>query len=649
MLSLCQISKSFGARDLFCDVTLTLNSGNRYGLVGANGSGKSTLLNILTGAEAASEGQVLVPKEARVGTLRQDQFASESARVVEVAMMGDGRVWPLLVEQRQQTNGGAANPSRIAELEELIAMNGGYTLEARASGILTGLGISADAQADTMSKLSGGFRLRVLLAQVLVGNPDVLLLDEPTNHLDILSIRWLEKFLSIYSGCLVVISHDQRFLDNVTTHILDVDYGSVTLYTGNYSSFVQQKQETELRMQAESARVEKLVAEKRAFVERFRAKATKARQAQSRAKQLERMEIPEAKRSTRRTPRFAFAEQRPSGKDVLKTEQIGKSYGSKRVLCDVSLQVRRGERVAVIGPNGVGKSTLLRILASDIAADCGSVAWGHAVKFGYFPQNHQEVLQDPSQSALEFLWSNKPLATTSEIRGRLGLALFSGDDVDKRLGMLSGGEAARLVFAKLALEEPNVLVLDEPTNHLDVESIGALSNALRQYPGTVIFVSHDRWFVSSLATRIVELNALGHRDFPGTFDEYLSHCGDDHLDASAVGLRQRASQRDAEQDDREASRLAREEVKRRKNRLKALPQQRDALLDRIAAAEGRVSAIQQLYCSPGFFERTSNAEVERLREEERSLQTQVSQWMEEWETLECELSSLQEPQGAAEG
>ena len=639
MLTLSQLSKSFGARDLFKNVTLQLNPGSRYGLVGANGSGKSTLLNILGNLEAPSDGQVLLPKEAHLGILRQDQFNAEALTVLDIAMMGDPRAWPFLSEQRSLIVHTDSDAERIAELEEQIALNDGYTLEARASAILSGLGLSADAQRGRMGALSGGFRLRVLLGQVLVGRPDVLLLDEPTNHLDILSIRWLEKFLVDYAGCLVVISHDQRFLDHVTTHILDVDYGTVTPYTGNYSAFLAQKHATAERMSAEAARVEKVIAEKRAFVERFRAKATKARQAQSRAKQLERIEVPEVKHSSRRTPKFEFPVERVSGKDVLDLELVSKSYGANRVLVDVSFQLRKGERVAVIGPNGIGKSTLLKIIADVVAADAGAHTWGHATKIGYFPQNHNEVLEAPSQSALDFLWAFRPSAATSEIRGRLGKLLFSGEDVNKRLGMLSGGEAARLVFGKLAIEEPNVLLLDEPTNHLDLESIEALAAALRRYDGTLLFVSHDRWFVSALATRIIELTPDGYRDFPGTFEEYLGRCGDDHLDAVAAEARRKEEQRGA-REQKGALQEARDASKRLRNRLKSIPQQRDAVLARIETAEARLREVQELYCSAGFFEHTPSEQVAQLQLEEQSLRAQVDTWMSDWESLEEELCHL---------
>ena len=381
-----------------------------------------------------------------------------------------------------------------------------------------------------------------------MGGVDVLLLDEPTNHLDILTIRWLEKFLAGYAGCAVVISHDQRFLDNVTSHTLDVDYGTITLYTGPYSKAVVEKEATRARAETSVARAEEEIARKRAWVERFGAKNTKATQAQSRLKQIEKIEVEELADSSRRTPQFKVVPERPSGREVLELAGICKSYGEKRVLTDLSLLVRRGERVAIIGPNGLGKSTLLRIIVERLEADTGSVKWGHEVRVGYFPQDHREVLDDPEATPLAALEALCPGEGPTFVRAQLGRVLFSGPDVSKRVALLSGGEAARLIFALLAVQKPNVLVLDEPTNHLDLEAIHALVEAVKAYAGTVVFVSHDRWFVCALATRIVEMTPDGPRDFPGTYAEYLAKLGDDHLDADAVALRARAERSDKKND-----------------------------------------------------------------------------------------------------
>jgi ATPase subunit of ABC transporter with duplicated ATPase domains len=638
MIGVSRLAKAYGGRTLFEDVSLQLNAGSRYGLVGANGSGKTTFLKILAGDEAATDGTVAIPGRARVGVLRQDLFLDDAQIILDLAMMGDREVWAALHERGRIIDHGEGDAGRLAELEDTVRAYDGYTLEARASAILEGLGIPQSSHRLALSTLSGGFKLRVLLAQVLVGGPDALLLDEPTNHLDILSIRWLEKFLAGYRGAAIVISHDQRFLDNVATHILDVDYETITQYAGNYAAFVVEKAGTRERKEGEIARAEKIIADKRAFVERFGAKATKAKQAQSRLKQIERIEVEELKTSSRRTPLFRFGLERASGREVLEVASISKAYGAKEVLRDVSLGVRRGEKVAVIGPNGLGKSTLLKIVMGRLAADHGTVRFGHEVRAGYFAQDHHELLRDGEMTALDYVWGACPQEGTSYVRGQLGRVLFSGEDVDKPIGTLSGGEAARLIFGRIIVEKPNVLVLDEPTNHLDLEAIHALVEGLKAFEGTVVFVSHDRWFVSELATRILEVTPQGPRDFPGTYSEYLERCGDDHLDADAVVLKAkdvRARPAPATTD----GGLTWEEQKRRRNRLNALPARRDKVLAAIDTAESRRRAIAGLYAEPGFFERTSGEEVKSLEREDAELESQIRAWLAEWEGIEKELAA----------
>jgi ATPase subunit of ABC transporter with duplicated ATPase domains len=635
MLGLLNLAKSFGARTLFEGVSLKLSPGARYGLVGANGSGKTTLLKILAGDEPASDGSVTVPKQIRMGVLRQDRFLDDAQPILAVATAGDELVTSARAEQARLAEAATPDAERLLELEDRIAAHDGYTLEARASSILEGLGIPVAQHALPLATLSGGFKLRVLLAQLL-GGPDVVLLDEPTNHLDILSSRWLEQFLAAYSGTAVVISHDEHFLNHVATHILDVDYGTVTLYPGNYQAFARQKAETRAQKEAEVARAEATIAEKRAWVERFGAKATKARQAQSRLKQIERIEVEELEQTNRQSPLFRFVAERPSGREVLELAGISKAYGKKPVLEGVSLTVRRGERVAVIGPNGLGKSTLLKIATGALAADAGKITWGYETRVGYFAQDHHEVLERPEATPLEVIDAALPLEGPSVVRGHLGRALFSGEDVHKPISALSGGEAARLVFCRIMVQRPNVLVLDEPTNHLDLEAIHALVAGLASFEGTLLFVSHDRAFVSALATRILEVQPGGFRDFPGSYDDYLARAGDDHLDADAVVLR--AKKERAATTAGGARAPSWEENKRRANRLKQLPLLRDQAFAAVEAAEARKTQIQAQFCEPGFFEQTPKARVAALEAEERALAPRIEALLAEWEALETELA-----------
>ncbi|HEX2164388.1 MAG TPA: ABC-F family ATP-binding cassette domain-containing protein [Thermoanaerobaculia bacterium] len=647
MIAVSDLGKSFGQQTLFAGVSIQFNPGNRYGLVGANGSGKSTFLKVLAGEEPPSEGTVSLPKRLRLGVLRQDHFRFEGHSILDVAMMGDGEVWRAMVDKDELLAHADRefDADRYAALEETILANDGYTLEPRAGEILEGLGIPSEVHRQPLSTLSGGFKLRVLLAQTLAARPDVLLLDEPTNHLDILSIRWLEKFLTDFAGTVIVISHDHRFLDNVCTHIADVDYETVTLYKGNYTAFEEQKVAERDRRELENSRLQKKIADHQAFVDRFRAKATKARQAQSKVKLIEKMadDLEPLPQSSRRYPVFRFRQSRPSGKEVLAVEGISKAYGEKQVLADVSLTVQRGDRVAIIGPNGIGKSTLLKIAMGEVKPDAGTAEWGYEARPGYFAQDHREQLGPGRQTVEAWLWDAAPSESTSFIRGKLGQVLFSGDEVEKKVSSLSGGEAARLVFCRLMVEQPNVLVLDEPTNHLDLEAIEALVEALQDYDGTLLFVSHDRWFVSRLAQRIVEITPGGLRDFRGTYDEYLERLGDDHLDAEAVLLRIKRDKKKAQAapaappaDDRELRR-----------QLRDLTARRDRLTAEIDRAESRVGEINETFCDPTFFERTPRDKVAKLEGEQKKLRARVDELMAEWETVEGEIAEVEATLGEA--
>ena len=544
MLTATDLAMSYGDQTLFTDCNLQLDRGQRYGIVGANGSGKSTLLRILSGEEDSSAGEVSLPRNCRVGVLDQDHFRYETTRVLDVVMMGNAVLWQAINEKEALLEAAHDHfdEDRYVELEDIVLRFDGYTLENRAAEVLEGLGIPSDKHELPMSALSGGYKLRALLAQTLVAEPDILFLDEPTNHLDILAIQWLEGFLEAYAGCTVVVSHDLRFLDRVCTHILDVDYERVMVYKGDYSAFVRQKEEERERLEKEIGKREKEIADHKAFIRRFKAKASKARQANSRAKRVEKIVIEDLPRTSRREPAFRFAQRRKSGKDVLKAVGISKAFDHP-VLTDVSFEISRGERVAIIGPNGVGKSTLLKILVGELAADAGEYGWGHEADVAYFPQDHHEALGDPEQTLTSSLWEACPTEGLGAVISRLAAVLFTRDEGEKKVKNLSGGEAARLLFSRLAVREATVMVLDEPTNHLDIESISALARALRSYEGTLIFVSHDRWFVDRLATRVIEITPQGLTDYRGRYRAFVGRHEADHLSHDAVVAKEKDRKR----------------------------------------------------------------------------------------------------------
>jgi ATPase subunit of ABC transporter with duplicated ATPase domains len=642
MIAVSDLGKSFGQQTLFEGVSLQFNPGNKYGLVGANGSGKSTFLRMLTGDELPSEGTINMPKRLKLGVLKQDHFRYEHMPILEVAMMGNHEVWEAMMEKERLLENADKefDAERYADVEDLILRHDGYTLESRAGEILEGLGIPTEVHRNPLSTLSGGFKLRVLLAQVLAAEPDALLLDEPTNHLDILSIRWLEKFLVDYKGTAVVISHDHRFLDNICTHIVDVDYETIMLYPGNYSAFMEAKVGNRDRKEAEIEKREAEIARHKEFVDRFRAKATKARQAQSKMKMMEKIVIERLPQSSRRYPTFKFKQVRPSGRQALELEGISKAYGDNQVLKDVSLRVERGDRVAIIGPNGIGKSTLLKIAVGEVEADAGKVEWGYETYPGYFSQDHNEVPKGSKQTVEAWLWEAVPGEPIGFVRGNLGMVLFSGDDVKKPLAGLSGGEAARLVFCKLSVTKPNVLILDEPTNHLDLEAIEALVEGLREYDGTLIFVSHDRWFVQQLANRILEISPKGIQDFRGTYEEYLERLGDDHLDAEAVLRMRRDQKKKAAAAATAKSNGTAPDDKQRQRLLKDLARRRDEVTAAVEQSENRIHAINEMFCDPTFFDRTSRDQVKKLEGEQKTLSEKVEKLMGEWEKIEEQIAGL---------
>lgn len=641
MISVSGLTKYFGNQTLFSEVAFQLDAGKRYGLVGANGSGKTTLLNILAGEEQSSGGTMSVAKRIKLGVLQQDQFIYENEEILGVAMMGNQELWDAMVAKEKLIEGSEEefDVDRYSELEEIVQRHDGYAAEARAAEILEGLGLPTGVHRQPLSTLSGGFKLRVLLAQVLAGSPDILLLDEPTNHLDILSIRWLEKFMQEFTGPILVIAHDHRFLDNVCTHILDVDYQTITLYPGNYSRFVDAKGADRDRREKEIRKRKRDIEHHQQFVERFRAKASKARQAQSRVRMIEKKAdaLDELPQSSRRYPNFKFEQRRPSGRDVLTIEGVQKAFGDNKVLQDVDLTVRRGDRIAIMGPNGIGKSTLLKIVMGELDTDDGEVEWGYETHPGYFAQDHKGQFESLKNTAEAWIWDICSGETIGFVRNQLGRVLFSGDEAKKKLAALSGGEATRLVFCRLAIQKPNVLLLDEPTNHLDLESIEALVAGLRNYDGTLIFVSHDRWFVSELATRIVEIKPAEILDYQGTYEEYVHYCGDDHLDADTVVLKARREKRQSKKAARETG-VGQGGLKpASKNQVRKARAHRDAIVTKIEVAEARIDEINEIFCDPTYSGKTAPETLRTLEGEQEALKADVEQLSVEWEKAEEEL------------
>lgn len=506
MITINQLSMAYGEKLLFYDVTLLLSPQKRYALVGANGAGKSTFLKLLMGTEEPIAGSVSIPKAASVGWLKQDQFRYENTLITDIVLQGKPALWEAMQEKERlliANQWDEKNVNRFSKLEETIAHLNGYTAEGLAEKLLTGLGIQPEYHKKPLSTLSGGFKLRVLLAQALFQEPDILLLDEPTNHLDVVSIQWLEQYLkNEFAGLLLFISHDLAFIDRLADNILDVDYGEIRQYSGNYEKFLAEKQLIEEQKRHEKQHAELKVAEMQRFVDKFRASSSRAKQAQSRLKMIEKIEIPDIKKSSRVTPHFKFSPLRPSGKQVLKVKNLTKDFKNKKLFKELNFEIKRGEKVAIVGENGIGKSTLIKLLLGQISPDHGNFEWGYETQISYFSQDHHDLLNKKA-SVLEWLSNQVNAASEQTIRKVLAQVLFTKDEVKKDILALSGGEAARLLLAKLILESPNVLVLDEPTNHLDIEANDSLANALKNYSGTLLFVSHDRHFINKIANRVL--------------------------------------------------------------------------------------------------------------------------------------------------
>ncbi|MFC1467738.1 ABC-F family ATP-binding cassette domain-containing protein [Verrucomicrobiota bacterium] len=522
MITTSNITMRFGKKALFEDVSVKFTPGNRYGLIGANGAGKSTFMKILTGQLDASEGLVTVGNDCTVGYLRQDHSAFDEHTIIDTVYMGNPELWKVHCEREYLYSKDELTDEeneRCCHIEDEFGEAGGYTMEAEAAQLLIGLGFTEDLFDQNMTVLQGGFKLRVLLAQVLFGQPDVLLLDEPTNHLDMESIEWLVELLQRYEGTLITISHDRFFLNHVCTHIADLDYSAIRLFPGNYDDFTIAALEARERMQKENQKVKKQADDLKAFISRFSANASKAKQATSRQKQLDKLQMNEMKPSSRVSPFIRFNPKKRLGDKVIEVKSISKSF-DEDLFKDFSCTIGPEERVAIVGKNGIGKTTLLKILCGQMEGDSGEVKIGETVQFSVFPQDASDII-DKDARALDWLgrFSDGTLNET-ELRSFLGRMLFKGEDSLKQMGVLSGGEKARMILSKMMLEAGNVLALDEPTNHLDLESIEALNYSLSLFPNTLIFVSHDHRFLSTLATRIIEVSENGIIDYPGTIDEF---------------------------------------------------------------------------------------------------------------------------------
>lgn len=647
MLAISQLSMRFGAKILFKNVSLQFNPGNRYGLIGANGCGKSTLIKILTGEVTPENGQVSLPQQFALGSLSQDHYQYRKQLVLEVVLQGNKKLWGALEKKRfllEKENFDDQDCEVLMKWEKIIEEQSGYAAEGESAKLLEGLGIREEWHHRPLELLSGGYKLRVLLAQVLFGKPDILVLDEPTNHLDLYSIKWLEEYLRNFPGTLVITSHDRDFLNGVCTHIADVDYGTIKIYKGNYEQFQEQKILDRELKEHMLQKHDKRRSELQDFIDRFGAKATKARQAQSKARLVEQLEeemealdlIP----SSRIYPKLNFEPLRASGATVLTVKDINKTYGEKKVLERVSFEIERGEKVAIIGPNGIGKSTLLEILNQNQSADQGIFQWGFATRLAYFPQDHAREVKG-SLSLLEWLGQFDREIPQEKLRDLLGRVLFSGDVVNQSISTLSGGETARLLLAKIMLQKPNVLIFDEPTNHLDMEAIEELARALENFEGTLLLVSHNRYFVSRLANRVIEITYQGVKDFKGTYAEYLEKQDNDFL-TSKLPLSQRYSHQELSSSKTASSSSAYMDQKRLKSQLAQLRKKVAQAEENCHQLEKKIQEMDVRMATDGFYQKTSLEEQQRLLKEKMQLEDQLLTAMDQWEKASLDLQAGEE-------
>lgn len=528
MITTANITMQFGAKPLFENISVKFGNGNRYGLIGANGCGKSTFMKILTGDLTPSSGNVSYGEGERLGILRQDQFAFEDFSVIDTVIMGHAELWAVKQERDRiysLPEMSEEDGMKVADLETQFAEMGGYEADSAAGELLLGVGIPSEQHYGLMSEVAPGWKLRVLLAQALFSNPDFLLLDEPTNNLDIDTIRWLENILNARESTMIIISHDRHFLNSVCTHMADLDYGELRVYPGNYDEYMLAATQARARMLSDNAKKKAQIDELKQFVARFSANASKARQATSRQKQIEKIKLDEVKASSRVNPFIRFEQDKKLFRTALEVTNLSKGFDNGPLFNDVNLMVEVGERIAIIGENGAGKTTLMRCLFGDLNADGGEVKWSENHKIGYYAQDHADDF-DVDMNLFEWMsqWRREG-DDEQTIRSFLGRMLFSADDIKKKVKVLSGGEQGRMLFGKIMMAMPNIILMDEPTNHMDMESIESLNMALENYEGTLLFVSHDREFVSSLANRIWAIKDGKVVDFRGSYAEYLASQG----------------------------------------------------------------------------------------------------------------------------
>lgn len=621
MFSVDDLSMAYGDRILFQGVTFHFSSRRRYGLVGANGAGKTTFLRILSGQKEPSRGYVQIPKESRVGILDQDYFRFEKEPILDVVLKGDRELWDLFKRKEtllQKERLSEKENEEISEIESALSLKGGYRAEAKGAQLLSGLGIDPSRHRMPLHTLSGGYKLRVLLAQVLFIEPEILLLDEPTNYLDLFSIRWLERYLIDYPGTVLLSSHDRFFLNQVCQEILDIDYGGMRRYVGNFDHFLQEKEKEVVVKETELEALAKRKKEIGRFISRFKAKASKARQASSREKMIKKLEEEEKEvqliPTSRQHPCFQFTYSRPSGHRSLVVKGISKAFEGRSVLNEVAFELEKLEKVAIVGPNGVGKSTLMEILTKNQTAEKGTFRWGPHVHWKYFPQNFHRLLND-EMTVYEWMSGISKQLPEQKVRQALGQMLFDEHAIRKKIGALSGGEGARLVFAHLMTAEQNFLILDEPTNHLDMESVDALIDALKGYQGTLLFVSHNRYFISEVADRIIEIRPSGIVDFKGGYEEFVREHERDYLDLSAP---------------KTVKKEKRVEEKKERSRLK---REIERVEKEINKWEKEIESINMKLATPGFYEKTPPQKQQEVINQKDALEKKRENGWNIWEDL----------------